>query len=198
MPAKYLNILALSAIVFLACSFSTPVAALSVDSHGLQARHAHIGQSFAKRAPKRCKARSPLAGDPATSSSLPATTPVNPDQNTPAPPANTPAPPANTPAVSGGGGKACLAMADWDNTLTVLQNFKTPRVSMYVLSFDSHCSRTKLVLVSYHNWSPRKMEGSDRMGYEFVPTIKDASDKDALLEVVKIPGYSSHIIGFNE
>ena len=127
MPAKYLNILALSAIVFVACSFlPTPVTALSIDSNGLHARHAHIGQAFAKRAPRRCRAGPPPAGaDPTTSGSTPAVTPVN----SPSSPATTPPAPAPSPNYSGQ--KAGVALANWDpaTRAAVLQNFKLRRVS---------------------------------------------------------------------
>lgn len=132
MPVKYLNILALSAIVFVACSFlPTPVTALSIDSNGLHARHAHIGQAFAKRASKRCRAGppSPAGANPTTSPSTPAVTPAN-SPNTPATtPATTPPAPAPSPNYSGQ--KAGLALANWDlaTRAAVLKNFKLRRVS---------------------------------------------------------------------
>jgi hypothetical protein len=171
MPAKYL---ALSAIVFLACSFSpTPVAALSVDSHGLQARHAHIGQAFAKRAPKRCKARTPQAvGDPTTSSTTPAATPAIPNQNTPAPPANTPAPSGYSP-------KGCLAIADGAFSLATLAKFKTPQVS------------------TFYTWSPWKISGFNDLGYQFVPMYSHLDQQHDFNEQV-IAGLGNHILGFNE
>ena len=138
MPAKYLNFLALSAIVFLACSFgTTPVAALSVDN-GLHARHARIGQSVARRGTnQRCKARSASGSAVVPASSTPPAYTPKPTTTT------TPQAPAPTPAASsggGGGGKACLAFSYWDDTVpTILANFKTSHVSWYA-RFDISCS----------------------------------------------------------
>jgi hypothetical protein len=178
MSAKYLNFLALSAIVFLACTFSpTPVAALSVDSHGLHARHAHIGQAFAKRAPKRCKARSPQAGGDPTTSSPPAATPANPNQNTPAPPATTPA--TQPPPYSGG--KVCVALSQWDGpALDLLHNFQLGKSAIY------------------YNWTPQTQtpDPNFRFGYEFIPMFK-TDDTEGFKKTV-VPGYSSHVLGNNE
>jgi hypothetical protein len=177
MPTTYLNIVVLSAIALLACSFSSsPVSALSIDT-GLQARHAHIGQVLAKRQTKRCKARtpSPAAGSPLSSSHTPTPTPVVQKANTPSttPPAAPTPPPA-----SAGNAKACLAFSGTDNVRTILSNFKTSHVSMV------------------YNWSPYKVPYAEELGYEYAPMFW--GDKDINAWNMVVGGYARYALGPNE
>ena len=132
MAVKLFNLIALSSLAIIACSFgASPANALSVESSPNHARHFGHHQPIAlkKRADtRRCKPR------PSSSSAKPPATqtPVRQDQAAPKPtsspqPASTPA--ASTPPPSSGKGKVGLAWANGDDA--ALKNFVTSKVSTY-------------------------------------------------------------------
>lgn len=137
MAAKILNLVAISSLAILACSFgATPANALSIDTTPNFARHfPHHGAALKKRATsRRCKPRSSsLAGSStkvsATPSStkavVPTTTPkADPKPTSTKPKATpTPAPVSNS---GGGGGKAGLGWANGDDSS--LKNFVSSKV----------------------------------------------------------------------
>ena len=141
MVSSSLNLIALSALALLACSYgNSPVNALSLNSGHLHARHNH--GLLAKRAPnRRCKAR-PSTPSPVSTpvkvtppaANTPTTSPPPPPKTTP-PPAPPPSPPA-----SNSGAKAGLAWAAGDNP-AILRNFKTSHVGAYVPNSDIYHSR---------------------------------------------------------
>jgi hypothetical protein len=130
MAAKIFNLVALSSLAILACSFfASPANALSLDTSPNYARHLGHHQVIAKKKradTKRCKPRpasssvSPSAGKQIPTSSPP----TAPKTTTTNKPASTP--PA-TPPSTGGKGKVGLAWANGDDAS--LKNFVTNKVS---------------------------------------------------------------------
>jgi hypothetical protein len=188
MAAKILNLVAISSLAILACSFgATPANALSIDTTPNFARHfPHHGAALKKRATsRRCKPRSSsLAGSStkvsaapsSTKAVVPTTTPKADPKPTSAKPTPTPSPPppSNT---GGGGGKAGLGWANGDDSS--LKNFVSSKVR-YIYS-----------------WSPWKPAGSDALGLEFSPMLWGAKQVTQFNQLVKA-GYANTALGMNE
>jgi hypothetical protein len=131
MAIKSWNILGLSALALLVCSFgSSPVSALSLDlSPNLHARHHGAHGLIAKKRgnERRCKPRPSSSSTPAA-----ANTPAADNSPTPNNPAPSPSPtPQNTPTTPSSGAKAGLAWAAGDRP-DILANFKTSHVATYL------------------------------------------------------------------
>jgi hypothetical protein len=190
MAAKILNLVAISSLAILACSFgATPANALSVDTTPNFARHfPHHGAALKKRATsRRCKPRSSsLAASSTKVSAAPSSTkaadPIatpkadpKPTSTKPKPtPTPQPAPPTNN---GGGGGKAGLAWANGDDSS--LKNFVSPKVRFI------------------YSWSPWKPAGSDALGLEFTPMLWGSKQVAQFKQLVKA-GYAKTALGMNE
>jgi len=134
MASKLLNLVALSSLAILACSFSAaPVSALHIADSSLHARsfnHHNIMAKKKRAETRRCKQRgesSSAAPTPSASASGSPTAGASspPASPNPPPPA---APPANPPPSTAGGGKVCLA---WNNgNQDKIGNFVTPKVGL--------------------------------------------------------------------
>lgn len=161
MSAKLLNLVALSSLAILACSFGpSPVTALSADSHGHVARHAFRGHdSVAKRKranTKRCKARtssSTLVASttpPAVSTTAVSTTHVVKSSSTTVKATTTKVSTTSKAAAttasssssgSSSGSKVALAWPNGDDSS--LKYWKTDKVSVYVdFAFSFSVSRS--------------------------------------------------------
>lgn len=180
MAAKLLNLIALSSLAILACSWGpTQTNALSLDSpHNFAARH-HDVIAKKKRATtaRRCKPR------PASSLS-PTTTPAPAPPTTPtaAPATTTQASsgngtPSNTGGYNGPPGKVGLAYAGPDDG--TISNFKTPKVT------------------AIYNWSPWAPPSAAALGLEFMPMLWGPKQIGDFTQLVK-PGYAKTVLGFNE
>ncbi|KAI9001195.1 glycosyl hydrolase catalytic core-domain-containing protein [Trametes punicea] len=203
MATKLLNLVALSSLAILACTFgATPSTALSTGHLQHVNRHvAHAPIAKKKRdQSKRCKAR------PSTSSLAPSTTPHTSSTHTqvqavttthaqPSPTSSKPAAPATTSKASSGGNntgsspdlgafgkpgsKICAAWGDGNDPS--LANFKTEHV------------------VGLYDWGVDKPTDADKLGYQFWPMLwgGDQDKIDAFEAAIK-PGYGTIILGFNE
>jgi hypothetical protein len=188
MSGKLLNLLAISSLAILACSFGpTPVNALTVDSHHF-ARHLARGHDSVARKKrdnsKRCKVRpssSSSASAPApTDSSTPAadsgnsnTGNTNTGNNANTVTSNSGAPPP--PNVSGG--KGGLAWANGDDPS--LANFKSNRVTQL------------------YTWSPDIGSLPAQLGFNGVPMLWGPDQISDFVRLVQ-PGYANTVMGFNE
>jgi len=198
MASKLINLVALSSLVILACSFgATPVNALSLDvSPNHAARHLGHHQVIAKKKraeSRRCKPR------PSSSSAVPVSSAVKPSSSSVKPvviptsskapvvvqpvkttpkPTPTPTPtPQPAPPASNSGSKVGLAWSD--GSPSDLKNFKTNKVS------------------AIYNWSPNKVQGADAVGLEYVPMLWGTKQISSFQNLVKA-GYARHVLGFNE
>ncbi|EIW61711.1 uncharacterized protein TRAVEDRAFT_27227 [Trametes versicolor FP-101664 SS1] len=206
MASKLLNLVALSSLAIMACSFgATPANALS-HAHMQQLNNRHLGHAASlpkkKRDTKRCKARPST-----TSSAAPSTTPHTSSvkaqaaavTTTKAPAATTTtkaAAPATTTKASSGssgsgaagsgkfgqkGSKICVAWGDGNDAS--LAQFKTSHV------------------VGIYDWGVDKPSKADSLGYEFWPMLWGSSgDKISAFEsaIANNPGLGTIILGFNE
>jgi len=131
MASKLLNLIALSSLAILACSFgATPVNALSVDSsvHARSLGHHNLVAKKKRAESRRCKPR-PASTSTTTTVSTTSKAPTAPSTQPNPPPPPAPAPP---PSTGGGGGKVGLA---WNNgNQNNLGNFVTKKVGWYVNS----------------------------------------------------------------
>ncbi|KAF4614287.1 hypothetical protein D9613_007994 [Agrocybe pediades] len=76
-----------------------------------------------------------------------------------------------------GSGKVGLA---WSNANPeFINNFATAKVS------------------TVYNWSPDKIDGLDALGLEYIPMLWGTTQIAAFQSLV-VPGYASHVLGFNE
>ncbi|KAF8076205.1 glycosyl hydrolase catalytic core-domain-containing protein [Lyophyllum atratum] len=191
---KLLNLLAVSSLAILACSYgATPVTALTVDTHhvGRSPAHAHAGLAKKKRAanPKRCRPRvsSTVVKPTVAPTTAPAPVTTKPATTKPAttkPPAPTtssnPPPPTNgggNTGSDGGVGKVGLAWPQDDDK--ALANFKTGKVS------------------PIYTWSPWIPSAAKKLGFEPIPMFwgeKQATDFKRLV----VKGYAHTVFGFNE
>jgi hypothetical protein len=185
MAAKLLNLVALSSLVILACSFGpTPANALSIDSSPNFARHLGHHQLLAKKKRSsttgRCK---PRPSSSALSSSKPVATPHSSSQKAAPTTSKAASTPASTPASNAGssgqagGGKVGLGWALGDDPS--LKNFVTSKVS------------------AIYSWSPDKPADSDALGLEFAPMLWGTNQISDFQNLVK-PGYAHWALGFNE
>jgi hypothetical protein len=186
--AKLLNLLALSCLAILASYGPAPVAALSVNSHQLHARHAHAASLVKKRAStsKRCKPRqssSIVAAAAQTTSKAPATTAAPKPAPAKPSPESKPAPntsSSNSGSGSSGGGGAGKAGIAWalgnDKSIQV---FKGPKVDWY------------------YTWSPWRSGEADQAGFNFCPMFWGEKQTNDFKNLVKA-GYANCVLGFNE
>jgi hypothetical protein len=181
---KLFNILAISSLAILACSFwCTPVNALSIDSHHV-ARHnarAHDAIAVKKRSnsTKRCKHR-PSSSSSTTTTAAPYTPAaakgVAADPTTSSSSTTTTTPyAASTP--SSGKGKMGVAWPNGDDPS--LTHYKTAQ-TQYI-----------------YTWSPEKPAKSDSLGFTFMPMLwcdRQIGDFTRLV----VEGYAHHVLGPNE
>lgn len=142
MAAKLLNLIALSSLAILACSWGpTQTNALSVDSpHNIAARHHNvIAKKKRGTTARRCKPRpvssslSPAATTTPAPAPAPTTTPkANPATSTTA--SGGSGTPSNTGGYNGPPGKVGLAYAGPDDG--TINHFITPKVTAYALLFS--------------------------------------------------------------
>ncbi|PPQ77341.1 hypothetical protein CVT25_010923 [Psilocybe cyanescens] len=197
MASKLINLIALSSLVILACSFGpAPANALSIDtSPNHHARHLGHHQLLAKKKradSRRCKPRPSSSAVVAstksvapTTSKLPVvvTTPAVPTTTpkavVPAAPKTTAAPPVvnKPPPATNSGAKVGIAWPMGDDPS--LKNFKTNKVSYL------------------YTWGPYKPSQSDALGYDFMAMFWGPKDISAWTSLVK-PGYARYALGFNE
>ncbi|KIK08407.1 glycoside hydrolase family 128 protein [Laccaria amethystina LaAM-08-1] len=185
MAAKLLNLIALSSLAILACSWGpTATNALSVDTpHNIAARHhGVIAKKKRGTTARRCKPR------PASLSSAakPTTTPAPAPAPTTTPKAN-PATstkasggsgtPSNTGGYNGPPGKVGLAYAGPDDG--TISHFITPKVT------------------AIYNWSPWAPASAAALGLEFMPMLWGPKQIGDFTQLVK-PGYAKTVLGFNE
>jgi hypothetical protein len=183
MAAKLLNLVALSSLVILACSFgSTPANALSIESSVNHARHLGHHQLLAKKKRSSSGRCTPRPSSSAVSSSTLAASPT-PHSSSQKPAATTSkAAPSPTPTPSSGsgqagGGKVGLGWALGDDPS--LKNFVTSKVS------------------AIYSWSPFKPSDSDALGLQFAPMLWGTNQISDFTNLVK-PGYANWALGFNE
>jgi len=195
--AKLLNLIAVSTLAILACSFgASPVTALSVDTTHLAARgHGHAALAKKRRGnnAKRCKPR------PASSSAgKPATTPNSPSNTTQPAPATTakPAPATTTKASTGGSSSGSGTNNQGGNTSS---NGGVGKVGLAWVGNNgaalSHFKSDKTGPI--YSWSPWKPEGADEAGFKFLPMLwgnKQISDFKKLV----VEKYADTVLGFNE
>jgi hypothetical protein len=178
MAAKILNLVALSALAILSCSFAvSPVNALSLDTSPNYARQLGHHQVIAKKKradTRRCKPRPSSSVAPSAAKKSASSPPAAPSPTT-TKPASTP--PATPPPSSGGRGKVGLAWANGDDG--ALKNFVTNKVSCL------------------YTWSPWKPAGIDALGLEFAPMLWGVKQIADFQRLVK-PGYAKTALGFNE
>jgi hypothetical protein len=194
MAAKLLNVLALSSLAIIACSFAAaPANALSVDSHNV-VRHvlrSHDAIARRKRASgKRCKNRPPPPATP------PPATPQPSHKDKPKPSNKDlgqhnvnggngngsngdrkPSSSVQRPSHSGGGGKTGLGWPNGDDPS--LQKYKTNKVSWL------------------YTWAPQCPTTANKLGFECVPMLWGERQLDDFKRLVK-GGYSQYVLGFNE
>jgi hypothetical protein len=179
---KLLNLIALSSIAILACSYgATPVNALTVDHHARSAGHAHLAIAMKKRG-KRCRPRptssvvkppatpTPVPTSPDATSQAPAPTPTKGGSNPPPPPP--PPPPSN------GRGKVGLGWPQDDDR--ALANFVkgSSVVGMYA-------------------WNPWLPSAADKLGIEKYPMLWSEKQIGDFKKFV-VKGYAKHVLAFNE
>jgi len=183
MAAKLLNLVALSSLAILACSFgAAPVNALSVGSSPNHARHFGNHQLIAKKKRSNTARCKPRPSSSAVSSSTPAAKPSVSSKKPQATPKVTPTPPPAPPSGGGntghaGGGKVGLGWALGDDPS--LKNFVTSKVSFI------------------YSWSPWKPSGADALGLQYAPMLWGPNQIGDFTNLVK-PGYAQYALGFNE
>ncbi|KAG6911674.1 hypothetical protein DXG01_007924 [Tephrocybe rancida] len=187
--SKLLNLIALSSLAIIACSYgAAPVAALSLDNHHLAARspsHAILAKKKRSTVSKRCKAR-----PPPVPSSVPVTVAKPTTAKAPAPttksstqaPATTPKPPSSPPSSNnsgnnGGSGKVGIAWPQDDDK--ALAFFKTSNVS------------------PLYTWSPWIPPAAKSLGFKGVPMLWGEKQVADFKRIV-VEGYANAVLGFNE
>lgn len=199
MPAKLLNIFALSALAILFCSFApTQTLAVSIQGKHNLARQLPNHHGIAKKKKKRdgtCKPRSSSSYPP---TSTPASQPTNPPaqggNDTPSqsypPSSNSPSlttssttpttSPTNTPTTSTGRGKLAIAWAMGDDS----------RIALLIAS-----QRTCM----FHLWDAIIPDAVKNSGLPVSIMLWSADDDhvNTFLQYAK-PGYASYAYGFNE
>lgn len=184
MASKIMNLVALSLLAILSCSFSSsPVVALSVGSSHVHARDFHhINMAKKKRADsRRCKPRPSAVSAKPASTSAPAPKPTTTTAKATPKPSPTPPPPAPAPPPpSSGRGKAGLAWPNGDNP-SALAKWRNGKVS------------------TIYSWSVYKPGGSDAAGLDFWPQLWGGDQRriDEFRRLVK-PGIGSAILSINE
>lgn len=194
--AQFLNLLAISSLAILACSFgATPVTALTTDHHRIRdvlfPAHGHGAVTKKKRGSahndKRCKPRPKSSAQPKTvSTPKTVTTPKDSSSSKDKSKDNTPKPSSSsssatavsttyTPPASSGSGKVGIAWSIGDDKS--LDSYKTDKVK-YIYS-----------------WSPWKPGYSD--GLEFIPMLWGRDQIGDFTKLVK-KGYAKRVFGFNE
>ncbi|KAF5388205.1 hypothetical protein D9615_000226 [Tricholomella constricta] len=195
---KLLNLLAVSSLAILACSYgATPVSALSVDTHQFPRSpirgHAILAKKKRAANGKRCKPRPSSAPAPPASVPKPTTPPPPPPPATK--PASTKAPAPTAPSTGGGGGsstptnggsnsgsnggvgKVGLAWPIDDDR--ALANFKTNKVS------------------PVYTWSPYIPRKAKELGFEPIPMLWGEKQTSEFKRLV-VKGYAKTVLGFNE
>jgi len=176
---KLINLLAISSLAILACSFgASPVSALSVDTGSHVVRRAPVGHHAAlakkKRGnnSKRCKPRPTTSSIAVTPTSTP-----TPKASTAAPKTSAAPPPPPPPQSGGGGGKVGIAWDDSDTT--PLANFKNGNVGWI------------------YTWSPYIPPAATKLGYKGCPMLWGDKQTSQFAQTV-VEGYANCVLGFNE
>ncbi|OSC99168.1 glycoside hydrolase family 128 protein [Trametes coccinea BRFM310] len=203
MASKLLNLVALSSLAIMACTFgAAPTTALStghLNHANRHVAHAPIAAKKKRDQSKRCKARpsTSLASSTAahTSSSVhaqaAAVTTSSSHSQAPASTTKSSAPATTSKASSGGsstigtgqfgkaGSKICAAWGNGNDPS--LANFKTDHV------------------VALYDWGVDKPSDADKLGFMYMPMLWGGSqDKINAFEAAIKPGLGSIILGFNE
>jgi hypothetical protein len=188
MAAKLLNLLALSSLAIMACSFNAaPASALSVDTHNVVRHVLRSHDSIARRkraSGKRCKNRPPAPSTPQPSHKDKPKKPHNKesgqhdgnggnggDGN------DKPSGSTQRPSHSGGGGKTGLAWPNGDSD--ALEKFKTNKVSWL------------------YTWAPECPKSANGLGFDCVPMLWGERQIGDFKNIVK-GGYAKYVLGFNE
>ncbi|KDQ64748.1 glycoside hydrolase family 128 protein [Jaapia argillacea MUCL 33604] len=187
MAAKLINLLAISSLAILACSFGATSANALVTDHNLLARHpaaGHAGLAQRKRqssSTKRCKPR-PTTSSAAAAAVTPTTTTDTTTHTTTsskqAAASSTPAssqPQAGSGASSGGGSKIGIAWALGDDPS--LANFKTGG--------------------PLYTWSPYLPTNARELGFNPIPQLWGDKQIGDFTNLV-VEGYADTVLGFNE
>jgi len=198
---KLLNLLAVSSLAILACSYgATPVNALTVDTHFIARSpnrdHAVLAKKKRATNSKRCKPR-PVSSSVVSSSSIvvkPTVQPTpTPTQSPPKPATTKTPPPATTPSTGGGsttpsngggnsgsnGGIGKVGLGWPINDDNALANFKTNKVS------------------PIYTWSPWVPPAAKKLGYEGIPMLWGEKQTSEFQRIV-VQGYAKTVFGFNE
>ncbi|KAG6833748.1 hypothetical protein H0H87_001180 [Tephrocybe sp. NHM501043] len=188
---KLINLIALSSIAILACSYgATPVSALSVDTHHLAARspsHALLAKKKRSTNSKRCKARPPPSASStpvATTVAKPTTTPAPATTKAAASPVKAAATTTKASTGSTGGstaadGKGKVGIAWPQDDDKALAFFKTDKVS------------------SVYTWSPYFPPAAKNLGFQGVPMLWGEKQTSEFSRLV-VEGYANAVLGFNE
>ncbi|TFY79635.1 hypothetical protein EWM64_g4374 [Hericium alpestre] len=177
MAAKFFNLIAISTLAILACSFNaSPVNALSVERHAARAfPHAHEVIAKKKRSTSAAPALKPSSSPAPKPSSSPAAKPAQTSSSQPA--ASSPASKAAPANNNGGGGKAGLAWPNGDSN--TLKQWKTAKTNFL------------------YTWAPQIPDGARSAGFTPVPMLWGKNQVGDFQKLVK-PGYATHAMGMNE
>jgi len=212
MTSKFINLLAISSLAILACSFGpTPVNALTGEVHNLPRHSARSHDHFVKKRKRgdkqRCKVRPPADGTSA------AAAPASGDASTAAASAGSP----NSGGGSGGGSDNSGGGSGGGNNNSG-NNSGQPATQPQQSSgspppFSSGTSKKvgwawpngradldKFVVAPntpLYNWSPFLTDGAKDLGFNVIPMMWGEKDIGNFLANVK-PGYANHVMGFNE
>ncbi|TFK56114.1 glycoside hydrolase [Heliocybe sulcata] len=190
-PVKLLNLLAISSLAIVACTFgATPANALATEHYQFarHAAHGHEGLARRKRdsaASKRCKARPSSSAAPAPSSSSYEAPSSAPAATTPAPAPSQPASSSQAPAPStsvvssGNTGSGKIGLAWPNGGDDSLKNYKT--------------DKTKWL----YTWSPDIPDEARSLGFEVVPMLWGENQVSEFSQKV-VKGYANYVLGFNE
>ncbi|KAI0829448.1 glycosyl hydrolase catalytic core-domain-containing protein [Trametes gibbosa] len=205
MASKLLNLVALSSLAIMACTFGAqPANALSHAhiNHNINRHLAHTPIAKKKRDTKRCKAR------PSTSSAAPSTTPqtssVKPQaavasSKAPAPATTTKAaPPATTTQASSGGNSGSSGTGAAGNSKFGQRGSKV--CNAWGNGNDPSLAQFKTEhVVGLYDWGVDKPANADKLGYDFWPMLwGSGGDKISAFESAVKPGLGTIILGFNE
>ncbi|KAI0370280.1 hypothetical protein BV20DRAFT_1075526 [Pilatotrama ljubarskyi] len=197
MASKLLNLVALSSLAIMACTFgAAPTTALTTGGvHHLNRQVAHAPIAKKKRdQSKRCKARPSSSAAPSSTHSSSVHTQAQAAATTKAqaaPTTSKASAPATTSKASSGssnvgngkfgqkGSKLCVAWGDGNDPS--LANFKTDHV------------------VGLYDWGVDKPSDADKLGFDFWPMLWGGSqDKIDAFEKAMKPGLGTIVLGFNE
>lgn len=192
-PTKFLNLLAISSLAILACSFgSAPVNALSVEGDHFAARHARGHNAIAKRnmrkrETKRCKARTSSSEAPAATSSPDIVAAITSYFESPTTTSSTAVATTATSSGSGSSGSTGNSGNTGGKTGTAWPNGDANPINLFKPASGA----------TYYTWSPHQASKAASSGFKFAAMLwgwKQIGDFTSLV----VSGYADTILGMNE